>query len=245
MTIAACHIHSNWSYDGKWTLSDLAKEFGKQGYRVLMITEHDRGFTEARRLEHRAACAAASSEQVLVVPGIEYSDDANRIHVLVWGNVPFVGEGVPTGALLKAVKAAGGIAVLAHPSRMEAWKSFDPAWVDGLLGIEIWNRKTDGWAPSQPALPLLEGTRLLSFVGMDFHSHRQMFPLAMELDLGAEITEESVLACLRACRCHATAFGRPVIEATRGWDGAKRSVAERCRRSVAKLYRALRKISSD
>jgi hypothetical protein len=155
--------------------------------------------------------------------------------------VPFLGEGVPTSDLLKAVTSAGGVAVLAHPSRMQASEYFNPAWADDLLGIEIWNRKTDGWAPSQAALPLVEGTRLLSFVGMDFHSHRQMFPLAMELDLGPETSEESVLACLRARRCHATAFGRPVIEATRGWTGARRGIAERFRRSLAKLYRGLKK----
>ncbi len=181
MVTAACHIHSDWSYDGKWTLSALASEFGRRGYRVLMMTEHDRGFTEERRQEHRAACAAASSENVLVVPGIEYSDAENRVHVLVWGPVPFVGEEVPTAKMLKAVTAAGGVAVMAHPSRMKAWKVFDPAWAGDLLGMEIWNRKTDGWAPSKTATQLLEGTNLLPFVGMDFHDRRQMFPLSMEL----------------------------------------------------------------
>src|SRR4051794_11919959 len=105
MVRAACHIHSEWSYDAKWPITALANEFGRRGYRVVMMTEHDRGFTEARRQEHRAACADASSEKVFVLPGIEYSDAANAVHVLVWGPVPFVGENVPTHELLKAVKA--------------------------------------------------------------------------------------------------------------------------------------------
>src|SRR5258708_3566891 len=145
---AACHVHSDWSYDGKWTLPDLAAAFGRRGYRVVMMTEHDRGFSEARRLEHRAACAAASSDELLLLPGIEYSDATNALHVLVWGQVPFLGEEMPTAELLRRVKAAGGVAVLAHPSRRQAWKVFDSGWTDGLLGIEVWNRKTDGWAPS-------------------------------------------------------------------------------------------------
>jgi hypothetical protein len=241
MITAACHVHSDWSYDGKWTLPELAAQFGGKGYRVVMITEHDRGFTEARRLDHRAACAAASSEKALLLPGIEYSDDANRMHVLVWGNIPFLGEGLPTARLLQQVHAAKGIAVLAHPSRMQAWKHFDRKWADTLLGVEVWNRKTDGWAPSKTALPLLEGTRLLSFVGMDFHGIRQMFPLAMELDVREGVSEESVLACLRARRCRPMAFGRPLAEATSGLAGARRNVAESGRRTLAKIYRAFKK----
>jgi len=241
MVTAACHVHSDWSYDGKWTLSALAAEFSRRGYRVLMMTEHDRGFTEKRRQEHRAACAAASSESILVVPGIEYSDAENRVHVLVWGPVPFVGEEVPTAKMLEAVKAAGGVAVMAHPSRMKAWKAFDPAWAGDLLGMEIWNRKTDGWAPSKTAPQLLEGTNLLPFVGMDFHDRRQMFPLSMELDIPANVTEESVLECLRARRCHPMALGRPLRERMSGWSEAKLNAAERCRRVLAKAYRFLKR----
>ena len=117
------------------------------------------------------------------------------MHVLVWGPVPFLGEGLPTTELLKAVRASKGVAVLAHPSRREAWRVFDTAWTDYLLGIEVWNRKTDGWAPSSTAPPLLEDTALVPFVGMDFHDRNQMFPLSMEMDISPMVSEESVLDC--------------------------------------------------
>src|SRR5690242_19858994 len=126
MIKAACHIHSDWSYDGKWPLGELAKEFARRGYRVLMMTEHDRGFSETRWFEYRKACAQASSIDILVVPGIEYSDADNTVHVLTWGPLPFLGENIPTGELLAKVKAANGVAVLAHPNRKEAWKQFQP-----------------------------------------------------------------------------------------------------------------------
>ena len=95
----ACHIHSSWSYDGRWSLKEIAAEFARRGFRVVMITEHDRGFTEERRLMHREACAEARASAMLIIPGIEYSDAANNVHVLVWGSVPFLGEGVPTAEL--------------------------------------------------------------------------------------------------------------------------------------------------
>jgi hypothetical protein len=238
MITAACHLHSDWSYDGKWTLADLAEEFGSRGYSLLMTTEHDRGFTEARRLEHRAACAAASSAGVRIVSGLEYSDAENRVHILVWGPVPFVGEGVPTRELLAAVKAAKGIAVMAHPTRLRAWEAYEPAWADDLLGIEVWNRKTDGWAPSRTAIPLMYGTRLFPFVGTDFHDRRQRFPLSMALDCPPGASEEAVLDYLRGGRCQAMAFGRPLGRSTGGWVGSALRGAERCRRGLARAVRA-------
>jgi len=204
--IAACHIHSSWSYDGKWSLEALAAEFGRRGYRILMMSEHDRGFTESRLVQYRESCARASSDQILVLPGIEYSDASNTVHVLVWGAVPFLGEGLPTSVVLETVKSKNGVAVLAHPSRRNAWRCFDPTWAGGVVGIELWNRKTDGWAPSQKALQLLKATDAIPFVAMDFHDRQQLFPLSMALDIQTCLTEESILDCLRSRRCYACAF---------------------------------------
>lgn len=241
MTVtAACHIHSQWSYDGKWSLSALAAEFGRRGYRVIMVTEHDRGFTQERLLQFRQACSDASSSQVLVLPGIEYSDRDNRLHVLVWGRVPFLGENLETKTLLETVRTHGGVAVLAHPSRREAWKHFDPVWKELLLGIEVWNRKTDGWSPS-PHAPSLMSNGLVPFVGMDFHTARQMFPLAMRLTLAGPISEDSLLDCLHSRQCSATAFGRPLATLMRGPVRATFRAAESCRRTLARSYRSMRK----
>ena len=232
--LAACHVHSKWSYDGSWTLEELAAEFSRRGFRVLMMTEHDRGFSQARLREFRSACARASSEKILVVPGIEYSDAANTIHVLTWGDVPFLGENLPTQKVLDAVKAAGGVAVLAHPSRKEAWKSFDAAWSSGLLGVEVWNRKTDGWSPSATAAPLVKAAGAVEFVGMDFHTRRQMFPLAMALSLKGEISEQSVLRCLKLRQCQAKAFGLPLGHRLLGGMFPTLNAAEFGRRTAAK-----------
>ncbi len=238
--LAACHVHSKWSYDGSWTLEALSAKFSRRGCRVLMMTEHDRGFTVTRLKEYRAACLQASSDKILVLPGTEYSDAENRVHVLAWGPVPFLGEGLPTSEMLEAVRSAGGLAVLAHPSRKDAWKSFDAYWAERLLGIEVWNRKYDGWAPSKTSPTLLKSSGAIPFVGMDFHTQRQSFPLTMALDLDQNITEETVLECLRARRCYARAFGFPLSE-----DLVRKllpglNVAERGRRAAASIARRSR-----
>ncbi len=235
--IAICHAHSDWSYDGSWTLERLSAKFRGQGCCVLMMTEHDRGFTAARLEEYRAACAKASSSDLLVVPGIEYSDAENRVHVLVWGPVPFLGEELPTGQMLESVRAANGVAVLAHPSRKKVWESFEPYWAERLLGIEVWNRKYDGWAPSETSPALLEKSSTIPFVGLDFHTHRQSFPLSMALDIDGNITEETVLDCLRARRCSPRAFGAPLDQNLFRATLPALKIAERTRRTAASIAR--------
>ena len=235
--LAACHVHSKWSYDGSWSLEALSAKFSRRGCRVLMMTEHDRGFTAARLDQYRAACAQASSEKILVMPGIEYSDGSNRVHVLVWGPVPFLGEGLPTSEMLNAVHAAGGLAVLAHPSRRDAWRSFDPCWTNLLLGIETWNRKYDGWAPSKTAPALMHTAGAIPFVGLDFHTQRQSFPLVMALDMDEIVTEETVLDCLSSRRCHPRVFGLPLSESMIGRVLPVLGMAEGSRRMLASIVR--------
>lgn len=235
--LATCHVHSKWSYDGSWSLEALSDRFSSRGSRVLLMTEHDKGFTAARLNEYREACAEASSDKILVVPGVEYSDAANRVHVLVWGNVPFLGEDLPTSEMLTAVKAVNGLAVLAHPSRRDAWKSFAPSWTGQLLGIEAWNRKYDGWAPSQTAPALLRMANAIPFVGLDFHTHRQSFSLGMALDVIGNVSEETVLDALRSRRCGARAFKLPLDQYVVRKALPVLKVAERSRRMGASLVR--------
>lgn len=234
---AVSHVHSDWSYDARIPLATLASVFAGRGARVLLMTEHDRGFTEGRWSEYREACSVASSEKILLVPGIEYSDRENRVHVLVWGVSKFLGQGLPTTEMLRRAKGANGIAVLAHPSRKQVWQSFQPEWAEHLLGIEIWNRKYDGWAPGAEAQQLLRKTNLIPFAGLDFHTERQLFPLTMLLDVEGAISEESVLDCLRSRRCSPRAFGAPLEQRILGSALPVLRMAERTRRAAARIAR--------
>ena len=61
--IAACHLHSAWSYDGSWPIEKMADAFSRRGYRVMMMTEHENGFTQARFAEFRDECERVTSEK--------------------------------------------------------------------------------------------------------------------------------------------------------------------------------------
>jgi hypothetical protein len=155
----------------------------------------------------------------------------------VWGNIPFLGEGLLTGEMLDAVRACDGVAVFAHPGRKQAWKFFESEWSDKLLGIEVWNRKYDGWAPGEVASTLQQSSNAIPFVGLDFHTARQTFPLGMMLEIDTEITEEAVIKCLKSRRCRGQAFGLPVSGRAVQSSRSALRIAERARRMASAFVR--------
>ena len=194
---AAVHVHSDWSDDGCWRLSDLVRGFERRRYRAILLAEHDRGWDDKRWGAYREACRLHSSPRCALVPGIEYGDAENVVHVTVWGDLPFLGAGRPTLEILEAARAAGGVSVFAHPGRRDAYARFTPEWATMLNGIEVWNRKYDGWAPSREALRLAAAhPHLRVLAGNDFHTRRQFFPFSLLVEATGEV--EEIYAALAA-----------------------------------------------
>jgi hypothetical protein len=239
---AVAHVHSTWSYDGMWQLGDLARAFARRGFKVVLTAEHDVGFDDRRWRDYRSACADLSGPEMLVVPGIEYSDADNQTHVMVWGELPFLGEGADTLSVLQRVRELAGVAVLAHPWRRDVWATINPAWLPLLDGVEFWNRKYDGWAPNRRTKDALEQVpRAIPFVGLDFHTARQFFPLAMRIDVEGDIGERTVLNALRAGRCRADALGLPALRLVGGVPGRVARGAEVARGRLASWQRGAEK----
>jgi hypothetical protein len=229
---AAFHVHSEWSYDARLSLAELSSLLGRHGYDAVFMCEHDRGFSPERLRDYAAACAEASAGGALLIPGIEYADPEDRVHVPTWGPVPFLGEGVPTSRLLEAVAAHDGVSVLAHPVRRDAWEIFESDWLQLCTGIEIWTRKWDGWAPNSRACRWAAEAGLVGIAALDLHLARQTFPLAMRLDVMDPISVEACIDAVRAGRCHALIHGLPAAPLTRGALGASARAVETLRRPV-------------
>ena len=158
---AAVHVHSDWSYDGTWTLPRLAAAFERRGYGVVLTAEHDRDWDAERWSSYREACAAASRPSLLVVPGIEYADPSDTVHVPTWGE-RFLGAGLPTaellGHVLGHVLAAAEILEKHHGRVDEPPGKAPPAEQEAERRIGKPLRKA--------VLPRLSGRRRASFAGM-------------------------------------------------------------------------------
>jgi len=210
---AVLHAHSSWSYDAQWPLDKIARTFGRLGAQAVLMSEHDTGFDPDRFTAYRAACDQASTTRCHLIPGIEYSCPDNDIHILTWGLDQFLAEHRPVIEILQAVHRAGGVAILAHPARRQAWRKYDTTWTPYLAGIELWNRKSNGitWCPH--ALRLIRQTGLPPTVGCDFHHARQIYPLMNRFALTDDRDLESALmTALRAGQHVPTVFGRPILD---------------------------------
>jgi hypothetical protein len=237
----ASHVHSNWSYDGSWSLERIATAFGRARYDAVLMAEHDRGFDADRWAEYRDACGRASTDRLLLVPGIEYSDPSNTIHMPVWGDIPFLGEGLEPQVLLTLAEETGGMPVLAHPGRRHAVERLDPAFLSRLVGIELWNRKYDGYAPSRVAADLLSGRpELIRFVSLDFHTARQFHPLAMTFEIDGGLDAAAIWSALYSRRVSPRALGLPADRIGDGVPGAVLRTAEQGRRITARALRRSR-----
>jgi hypothetical protein len=237
---AAAHVHSSWSYDAHWSLPDIAAAFTRRRYDVVLMAEHDREFDEDRWGEYQQRCKAASTDRIVLVPGIEYEDGDNVVHTPVWGPaVPFLGAGLPTADLLRRARAAGGAAVFAHPWRHEAISRYTPEWAPLLSGIEIWNRKYDGAAPARNARGFAEAEGLMPFAALDFHTSRQFFPLAMTAWLDEPPSAASLAEAILAGRCRPEFAGLSALRFTRGLEGAAARALESVRRAMRGPLRQL------
>ncbi len=251
MVRVAAHVHSEWSDDASWPLSRIAATFGRLGYSVILMSEHSRGFSSAKWGEYIDACKMASNGRVTLVPGIEYGDSDDVVHIPVWGRVPFFGEAPHIGALLADVTQGGGTAVWAHPWRRDAWRRFDPDWSQYLSGVEVWNRKYDGIAPNPNSFEISRRGGTPAFVALDFHTRRQLFPLSLTLRLDSVSERQAradprtvdeagagvdqVYSALSTGSFSPRAFGLPLERLTAGpLAGALRGL-ERTRRIVAHI----------
>lgn len=237
---AAFHVHSEWSYDAKLTLGEVAALFARHRYDAVFMCEHDRGFSAERLRAYVAACEAASLEGPLLVPGIEYADADDRVHIPVWGPVPFLGEGLPTTRLLGAVAERNGVSVLAHPRRRDAWEIVEPEWLRLCTGIEIWTRKWDGWAPNRRACEWAADAGLVGVAALDLHSPGQMFPLAMELEIASTLSVEACVDALRQRHCQAVIGSLSAAPLSRGALASTAHAVERLRRPVWRAGRRAR-----
>jgi predicted metal-dependent phosphoesterase TrpH len=234
----AAHVHSKWSYDASWSLEEIARAFCRRRYDAVLLSEHDRGFTPQRWQDYQRACLEASTDRIALVPGIEYEDGENVVHIPVWGvDIPFLGEGRPTLDTLRAAEGEQAVAVFAHPWRREAVSRYLPDWAPYLSAVEVWNRRYDGIAPNRRGTDFARRESLAPFVSLDFHTRRQFFPLAMSMEIEGATSSATLVDAIRTGRCRPEVLGMSALRFTQGLEGATAQALEAARRGVARRVR--------
>ena len=240
MVKTAFHVHSDWSYDGRWSLDKVSEVFMDRGYDAVMLCEHCRTFDEHRWNDYVSACLDTRSGAMLV-PGIEYSDPTNTTHVPVWGLEHFIGPEPDMENLVSSLKQQNmnRFAVFAHPTRRDAWKHVTDDFLDVMNAVEIWNRKTDGFAPSRNASVFINESRK-PIAALDFHSDRQRFPFVLEIEAEDDADGNGIIQALAGGRHQSTFLGK-VCHGNQSWlKKATLRNAENARRVITGLKRGWR-----
>jgi predicted metal-dependent phosphoesterase TrpH len=108
MGYADLHIHSIYSYDGTARIPEILEFAARRtDLSVIAITDHDEidGAWEATMLSHRYG--------IEVVPGLEVT--ARDGHILALFTEERIPRGLSALETVLAIRAAGGLAVAAHP----------------------------------------------------------------------------------------------------------------------------------
>ncbi|MCP3144750.1 PHP domain-containing protein [Pyxidicoccus xibeiensis] len=127
----AFHVHTTRS-DGRGSPLEVARAAKVAGLDFVVLTDHN----------DFAPPAPTWAEGVLLVPGVEISTSSG--HLVAFGmerRLEGMRQWMPPGDAVKAVAAAGGTSVLAHPvQRRNPWKDADSA--REVPGFELYSADT-------------------------------------------------------------------------------------------------------
>lgn len=129
------HIHTTWS-DGQLPLMEVVDLYGKSGFDVISITDHlvDTGSEERAAAggwksggiprerfaeychELRDAARYAWEEwEMLLLPGIELTNNTSRYHILSLDFREFIDPDLSVEEIVREIRAQGAISVACHP----------------------------------------------------------------------------------------------------------------------------------
>lgn len=224
-----CQLHAHTTESDGWLSPPMLRRYhALAGYDVLAITDHDR-LTEIPP-PHRGF---GDDDNLLVLGGTELSLTAPRsggpLHVLGIGvtALPEVARSATLAEAAGAIRAAGGLAYVAHPW-WSGLRTEEIADFTGVTGIEVYNAGCEveqgrGGSEAHWDVWLAAGHRLTGIAADDLHTPGWESFRAWTLVHARERTREAVLEALAAGRAYATSG--PRIQELR-WDEA--SLTVRC-----------------
>ena len=198
------HIHSEQSFDGCMSLSEIVRLARERGLNGVAICDHD------RVLE-----SVPEYDDFLVIPATEISTERGHLLGL------FVREPIETrqfSEAVTAIHAQGGLAVIAHPFE----HSKDEHRLDDVMsrldGVEIWNSRADRKNKNANAMAreLARKWEMPVTAGSDAHVPEEVGGGVTVLEADELSLSAAKAALLRGSRSKAAAAARCA------WRGARR-----------------------
>jgi len=191
------HIHSTYSNDGEFTLSELREIFVSAGCSFACMSDHAEAFDEDKLRAYQTECDSLSDDRFRFIAGLEYSCE-QRTHVLGYGVTSLMTTRNPQ-EVIRHIENQGGVSVIAHP------KDDAFVWIETFevlpRGIETWNTKYDGrYAPRPATFRLLNRLQdrepeIRAFYGQDLHWKKQFRGLFNLVECET-LAREDILAAL-------------------------------------------------
>lgn len=157
------HVHSRFSFDCVTEPARIVEKARAAGLSGVAIVDHD-------SMEGSILAAPLADESFLVIPGMEIPTRHGDLIAL------FIEAEVKCRDMLEAahaVRAQGGIAILAHPY-LQA-KSYPEELFQNIDAIEVINPRANCWRrvrqSAHKIVPLIEKFRLGSVGGSDAHTY--------------------------------------------------------------------------
>ena len=164
------HSHTHHS-DAQASVEEIANVARQRGLDFLAVTDHN-------TISHHAELDRFSSEELLLLPGMEVTTYYG--HANVWGLQEWVDfrhrETREIPGVIRAAHAQGALISINHPHSDVPWEY---GWVDGFDAIEVWQGL---WNAADLAAVrwwdelLTEGKRIVGVGGSDCHQPRRYDP---------------------------------------------------------------------
>jgi len=187
------HVHSNYSFDGKNSVKELAEFFAAKGYEFVCLTEHADDFDDFKMASLVNDCKKYSDKYITVVPGLEYRCN-DLVHLLGIGVTELCGSDDPI-EVSRHIKQNGGVAIVAHPRGYE--KNLTPTLINVIDGLEIWSGPKDSrFFPHWESLLTFKNLKriypsLIGLGGADLHTIEAYFPLDTIIKTNSEAFSSS------------------------------------------------------
>jgi predicted metal-dependent phosphoesterase TrpH len=188
------HVHTKHSQDCYCSVAEVVEAAKRAGLKGIAITDHD-------SVGGNAEAAKLSSEEFLVIPGVEISSKDG--HILGLGVSESIPRDLPASETVELIRGQGGIAVAAHPFGLA--RKIGSVFKARFDAVEVYNSRTY-FMSNTLARRFAERNHLPMVAGSDAHCPDEIGLAGVGVN--CELGLDAVLNAIK--RGEASTFGRPL-----------------------------------